>query len=59
MSVDPYMRGRMRKEEESNSYIPPFKIDQPLEGACIGQVIASKNKQFAVGDYILKFWWLA
>ncbi|HEU5171983.1 MAG TPA: NADP-dependent oxidoreductase [Nitrososphaeraceae archaeon] len=52
MSVDPYMRGRMRKEE-GNSYIPSFKLDQPLEGACIGQVIASKNKQFAVGDYIL------
>lgn len=52
MSVDPYMRGRMRKEE-GNSYIPPFKIDQPLEGACIGQVIASKNKQFAVGEYVL------
>ena len=51
MSVDPYMRGRMRKE--GNSYIPPFKLDQPLEGSCIGQVIASKNKQFAVGEYVL------
>src|ERR1044072_3111808 len=51
MSVDPYMRGRMRKE--GNSYIPPFKIGQPLEGACIGQVISSKNKQFDVGDYVL------
>lgn len=51
MSVDPYMRGRMRKE--GNSYIPPFKLGQPLEGACIGQVIASKNNQFAVGDYVL------
>jgi NADPH-dependent curcumin reductase CurA len=51
MSVDPYMRGRMRKED--NSYIPPFKIGQPLEGACIGQVIASKNKQFVVGEYVL------
>ncbi len=52
MSVDPYMRGRMR-EEGGNSYIPPFKLGQPLEGACIGQVIASKNNQFAVGDYVL------
>ena len=51
MSVDPYMRGRMRKD--GNSYIPPFKLGQPLEGACIGQVIASKNKQFAVGEYVL------
>lgn len=52
MSVDPYMRGRMRKEE-GNSYIPSFKLGQPLEGACIGQVISSKNKQFAVGKYVL------
>jgi NADPH-dependent curcumin reductase CurA len=51
MSVDPYMRGRMRKE--GNSYIPPFKLGAPLEGACIGQVISSKNKQFVVGDYVL------
>jgi len=51
MSVDPYMRGRMRKE--GNSYIPPFKLGQPLEGACIGKVIASKNNQFAVGEYVL------
>jgi NADPH-dependent curcumin reductase CurA len=51
MSVDPYMRGRMRKD--GNSYIPPFQLGQPLEGACIGQVIASKNKQFAVGEFVL------
>ena len=57
MSVDPYMRGRMRKEE-GNSDIPPFKLGQPLEGACIGQVIASKNNQFAVGVYVLgNFGW--
>ena len=29
-SVDPYMRGRMN---DVKSYIPPFQIDQPLEGA--------------------------
>jgi NADPH-dependent curcumin reductase CurA len=52
MSVDPYMRGRMRKEE-GNSYIPSFKLDQPLDGACIGQVIVSKNKEFDVGEYVL------
>jgi NADPH-dependent curcumin reductase CurA len=51
MSVDPYMRGRMR--EGVNSYIPPFKLGQPLEGACIGQIIASKNNQFAIGEYVL------
>ena len=51
MSVDPYMRGRMR--EGSNSYIPSFKLGQPLEGACVGQIITSNNNQFTVGEYVL------
>ncbi|HJS64700.1 MAG TPA: NADP-dependent oxidoreductase [Nitrososphaeraceae archaeon] len=54
MSVDPYMRGRMRNEEEVvKSFIPSFNLGRPLEGGCIGQVIASKNSQFAVGEYVL------
>jgi len=50
MSVDPYMRGRMT---ERKSYVPPFELDKPLEGACVGKVVESKNNQFAVGDYVL------
>ena len=50
MSVDPYMRGRMR---ETKSYTPPFEIGKPLEGACIGKVIESKSEDFAEGDYVL------
>jgi NADPH-dependent curcumin reductase CurA len=34
ISVDPYMRGRMR---EIRSYISPFQIGKPLEGGCVGQ----------------------
>jgi NADPH-dependent curcumin reductase CurA len=55
MSVDPYMRGRMR---ETKSYMPSFQLNKPLEGACVGQVIESKNNQFKVGDYVLSnFGW--
>lgn len=55
MSVDPYMRGRMR---ETKSHLPSFQLNKPLEGACIGQVIESKNSQFKVGDYLLSnFGW--
>jgi NADPH-dependent curcumin reductase CurA len=50
MSVDPYMRGRMR---ETKSYISPFQIGRPLEGGCVGQITKSKNDQFRVGDYVL------
>lgn len=59
MSVDPYMRGLMRngggggRGGRVNTFIPSFKLGQPLEGACVGQVIASKNNQFVVGDYVL------
>src|ERR687890_2563910 len=50
MSVDPYMRGRMK---ESKSYIPPFQLGKPLEGGCIGQIIKSKNNQFVLGEDVL------
>lgn len=55
MSVDPYMRGRM---SETKSYLPPFELNKPLEGDCIGQIIESKNPQFKVGEYLLSnFGW--
>ena len=50
MSVDPYMRGRMK---ESDSYVPAFQIGEPMEGGCIGEVIESKNEHFEVGDQVL------
>ena len=50
MSVDPYMRGRMY---DRKSYVPPFQINQPLEGGCVGQVVASKNDKFAAGDCVM------
>ena len=50
MSVDPYMRGRMA---DRKSYVPPFQLGEPLTGGCVGQVIASKRADFAVGDYVL------
>lgn len=50
MSVDPYMRGRMNDQA---SYIPPFELSKPLEGGCVGQVAASRNDRFKVGDYVL------
>jgi NADPH:quinone reductase len=49
-SVDPYMRGRMN---EGKSYVPPFKIDCPLEGGVIGKVITSRSDQFKKGDIVI------
>lgn len=50
MSVDPYMRGRMRA---GKSYVPPFELGEPLQGGCVGEVVASNHSDFQVGDYVL------
>ena len=58
MSVDQYMRGRMRSPQETKSYISSFQLNKPLDGGCVGQVIESKNKGFTVGEYVLgNFGW--
>jgi hypothetical protein len=49
MSVDPYMRGRMNA---GKSYIPSFELDQPLEGAAVGEVIESRAGEFQAGDVV-------
>src|SRR3954471_7724693 len=49
MSVDPYMRGRM---DDRKSYLPPFQLGAPLEGAAVGEVVASRHKRFAEGDIV-------
>ena len=52
MSVDPYMRGRMT---DRKSYIPPFQLGKAMEGGAVGEVIASNNPAFSVGDYVVGF----
>lgn len=58
MSVDPYMRGRMKAPDETKSYVSSFQLNKPLEGSCIGRIIESKNAKFKVNDYLLgNFGW--
>ena len=49
LSVDPYMRGRMN---DVKSYVPPFALNEPMDGGAIGEVIESKADGFAVGDLV-------
>jgi NADPH-dependent curcumin reductase CurA len=49
ISVDPYMRGRMN---EGESYVAPFALGQPLEGAAVGEVIESRSGEFKPGDAV-------
>lgn len=53
MSVDPYMRGRMRPDVKS--YIPPFSLDRPLEGGAVAEVVESNLEGYAPGDYVVDF----
>ena len=50
MSVDPYMRGRMY---DRPSYVPPFQVGQPLEGGAVGEVVESRDPNFAPGDLVM------
>ncbi|HEY0688156.1 MAG TPA: NADP-dependent oxidoreductase [Kribbella sp.] len=49
LSVDPYMRRRM---DDVPSYVPPFQLDQPMEGGAVGIVMESAADSLAVGDYV-------
>src|ERR1700755_2655093 len=50
LSVDPYMRGRMN---DVKSYVPPFQLDQPMDGGAVGEVVESQADGFAPGDFVL------
>src|SRR5665213_377107 len=52
MSVDPYMRGRMR---DVPSYVPPFQIGKPLEGGAVGTVVQSNCESLKPGDWVMTF----
>lgn len=49
MSLDPYMRGRM---DDAKSYAKPVELDHTMEGGAVGEVIASNNPKFSVGDQV-------
>ena len=49
MSVDPYMRGRMR---EGKSYASPYQIGRVLYGGAVGQVVNSRSQSLAEGDFV-------
>lgn len=55
VSVDPYMRGRMR---DVKSYAPPVPVGGVMEGGTVARVLASRNSRFAEGDIVeSRFGW--
>jgi NADPH2:quinone reductase len=49
MSVDPYMRGRMRDAE---SYAEPWNVGAPLQAGVVGEVVESNGAGFEPGDVV-------
>lgn len=49
LSLDPYMRGRMRAEK---SYAEPLKLGEVITGESAGVVIESRSDLWAVGDTV-------
>lgn len=50
LSVDPYMRGRMR---DAKSYASPFALGEVMTGMAVGEVVASRSPDRGVGDTVV------
>ncbi|MDH7798596.1 MULTISPECIES: NADP-dependent oxidoreductase [unclassified Beijerinckia] len=50
LSLDPYMRGRMN---DGKSYAQPQALGEVMVGGTVGEVVASQNPRFAVGDRVV------
>jgi NADPH-dependent curcumin reductase CurA len=49
LSLDPYMRGRMR---DVASYAPPVAIGEVMTGGTVGEVVLSNHPGFRIGDIV-------
>ena len=50
LSLDPYMRGRMN---DGKSYAQPQALDAVMQGGTVGEVAASRNPAYSVGDRVV------
>jgi hypothetical protein len=50
MSVDPYMRGRMNP---THVYSTPFELGAVMDGAAVGEIVASNSPVLAPGQVVL------
>ncbi|KZT65252.1 alcohol dehydrogenase [Daedalea quercina L-15889] len=51
LSIDPYMRGRMR-DPSIPSYSPPYPLGKPLSNFAVGRVLRSEHPAVKAGDHI-------
>ncbi|RLQ91484.1 NADP-dependent oxidoreductase [Planomicrobium sp. Y74] len=49
LSVDPYMRGRMR---DVKSYVAPYKLNEAISGGILAEVVESNSELLQKGDIV-------
>ncbi|KAF8996527.1 alcohol dehydrogenase [Cyathus striatus] len=54
VSVDPYLRGRMRAPTKK-SYSPPFTLGEPIANYVVAVVVKSEKEGFKKGDHVYGF----
>src|SRR5437016_4382872 len=52
LSLDPYLRGRMRSAE-TKAYTPPFTLGEPISNNGISQIAASDHPELKEGDWVV------
>ncbi len=50
ISLDPAMRGWLN---DSKSYMPPVQLGEVMRAGSVGEIIASENPDFSVGDFVM------
>ena len=50
VSVDPYMRARMN---DVPSYVPPYRLGEPMLGEAVGKVVAGSGGGVGEGDWVV------
>jgi NADPH-dependent curcumin reductase CurA len=53
LSVDPYLRGRIAGKK---TYVDPIPVGNVMESGCVGEVVASRNGEFKVGEIVAGMW---
>ncbi|CAF1108767.1 unnamed protein product [Rotaria magnacalcarata] len=51
ISIDPYMRGRMRPIG-TKSYVEAFELNQPLTNFFVGKIVKSDNDRYNAGQFV-------
>ncbi|KAJ3554962.1 hypothetical protein NM688_g2830 [Phlebia brevispora] len=52
LSIDPYLRNRMKKSDDTKHFPPPFILGEPLENVGVGRVLRSEHTHLKPGQHV-------